>query len=284
MLVAVFITTASAEVVVYKTVPLLDQYPPLAALGTHAVPFHAITCPVDAPSRDKSLGNSCLQKGCPVTPHGAANTSFCVSVGNVNVKSGIVVGLVTLTVNNGSVNVVKSCAEKLVTVPVFDVQVGVKYSNAVAPALTLNNWLAVPNVPNPVPPLVYDNNPLHATSISTACKSAVVFEPVRFNNILVSLVLVSAEGVTVGIVGNVCNVLSPAKYCPAVPPKSNSCECVVPVAAFTDAKVIVEGVPKIIVPDVVKLVKSIPAPLFTAVTVPDVKVGNVIKLPSPATY
>ena len=55
-------------------------------------------------------------------------------------------------------------------------------------------------------------------------------------------------------------------------------------AAFTDAKVIVEGVPNIIVPDVVKLVKSIPAPLLTAVTVPDVKVGNVIKLPSPATY
>ena len=99
--------------------PLLDQYPPPAALGTHAVPFHAITCPVDAPSRDKSLGNSCLQKGCPLTPHGAANTNFCVNVGRVKVKSGIVVGFVTLTVNNGSVNVVKSFAEKLVTVPVL---------------------------------------------------------------------------------------------------------------------------------------------------------------------
>jgi len=138
LLVAVFITTASAEVVVYKTVPLLDQYPPLAALGTHAVPFHAITCPVDAPSACKSLGNSCLQKGFPVTPQGAANTNFCVNVGRVKVKSGVVVEFVTLTVNNGSVNVVKSCVEKLVTVPVFDVQVGVKYSNDVAHALTLN--------------------------------------------------------------------------------------------------------------------------------------------------
>ena len=35
-------------------------------------------------------------------------------------------------------DVVKSCVEKLVTVPVFDVQVGVKYSNDVAHALTLN--------------------------------------------------------------------------------------------------------------------------------------------------
>ena len=133
-----------------------------------------------------------------------------VNVGRVKVKSGVVVEFVTLTVNNGSVNVVKSCVEKLVTVPVFDVQVGVKYSNDVAPALTLNNWLAVPSEPNPVPPRVYDNNPLHATSISTACKSAVVFEPVRFNNILVSLVLVSAEGVKLGIVGKGKYVPSPA--------------------------------------------------------------------------
>ena len=55
-------------------------------------------------------------------------------------------------------------------------------------------------------------------------------------------------------------------------------------AALVEDNVMDDGVPNIIVPDVVKLAKSIPAPLFTAVTVPDVKVGNVIKLPSPATY
>ena len=55
-------------------------------------------------------------------------------------------------------------------------------------------------------------------------------------------------------------------------------------AALVEDNVMDDGVPNIIVPDVVKLVKSIPAPLLTAVTVPDVKVGNVIKLPSPATY
>ena len=39
-------------------------------------------------------------------------------------------------------------------------------------------------------------------------------------------------------------------------------------AALVEDNVMDDGVPNIIVPDVVKLVKSIPAPLLTAVTVP----------------
>ena len=52
-----------------------------------------------------------------------------------NLIGGVVVGVATFVVNKGD----KLPAEKLVTVPVFDVQSGVKYSNAVAPVLTLNN-------------------------------------------------------------------------------------------------------------------------------------------------
>ena len=111
----------------------------------------------------------------------------------------MLLGVATFVVNKGD----KLPAEKLVTVPVFDVQSGVKYSNAVALELTLNNWFAVPKVPNPVPPLDIANTPVHPIVKETPCNNDVAGVPPKLIVTFVSSVLVRAEGVIEGIEGKV---------------------------------------------------------------------------------
>jgi hypothetical protein len=77
-----------------------------------------------------------------------------------------------------------------VTVPVPND--GVKYSKAVAPAFTLNSWLAVPKEPNPVPPRDGASCPVQPTAIDVAFKSAVNGVPPSKSVTLVSSVLLSA--------------------------------------------------------------------------------------------
>lgn len=70
-----------------------------------------------------------------------------------------------------------------------------KYSNAVAPAFTLINWLAVPNADNPVPPRPTANVPVQPNVIDAALNNDVAGVPPNVIVTLVSLVDVNAAPV-----------------------------------------------------------------------------------------
>ena len=112
--------------------------------------------------------------------------------------------------------------------------------------------------------------PVTRTSVANIPKLVTIVTPSFLVSVKSYVLLLIVDPVTnvLTIVGKVTRVPAPVIYCAVVPPGAKACVCDVLVTAFVDASVVLEGVPSVIVPDVVKLVKSKPLPLFTPVTVP----------------
>lgn len=122
------------------------------------------------------------------------NPAVAPNVGNATPRNPVVV-------NVGVIAVVPDAEPEMSPAAVHVIDwfavknVGVKYSNADAPAFTRINWFAVPNADNPVPPRPMANVPDQPNVNDAARNNAVAGVPPNVIVTLVSLVAVNAAPV-----------------------------------------------------------------------------------------